>query len=226
MKTAHLLGLAAGCALFASHASASLIINGDFESGNTGFTSGYEYTSASGGLATGGEGGGAGRYAIGSNPHDYHSSFSSAADHTPGSGTLMMIVNGSVQQSPVKNVWTGSLVAPLTVGATYELSAWVMNVYSANPALLGFSVGGVQVGSNFSATGVGIWQQFTATFVATANQTPTAVDLKLAYSGDDFALDDISLALVPEPATFIAGALLLLPLAASTIRIVRKPRTT
>jgi hypothetical protein len=100
-----------------------------------------------------------------------------------------------------------------------------MNVYSANPALLRFSVGGCQVGSNFSATGVGIWQQFTATFVATANQTPTAVDLKLEYSGDDFALDDISLALVPEPTTFIAGALLLLPFAASTIRFIRKTRT-
>ncbi len=224
MKIAQFFGCVAGSALAVCQASANLIINGDFESGNTGFTSDYEYTSASGGLATGGEGSGAGRYAVGTNPQYYHSSFSSAGDHTSGSGQ-MMIVNGSLQQNPIKNVWTGSLVGPLTVGATYQLTAWVMNVYSENPASLSFSVGGTQVGSNFSATGVGVWQQFTASFVATANQTPTAVDLKLQFSGDDFALDDISLAPVPEPTTFFAGALLLLPFAASALRYVRRPRT-
>lgn len=225
MKTTTLIACVAGIAMVVGQSSANLIVNGDFEAGNTGFSSQYVFTDVAGGLATGGEGGGAGKYAVGSNSQYYHSSFSPAPDHTPGIGTLMMIVNASIQQNPIKNVWTGTLSESLTVGATYELSAWVMNVYSANPALLRFSVGGVQVGSDFSATGVGVWQQFTATFVATANQTPTAVDLKLEYSGDDFALDDISLALVPEPATFIAAALLLLPFATSTIRIVRRTRT-
>jgi hypothetical protein len=221
MKTAQLLGYVAGCALAVTQASAALVVNGDFASGNTGFTSGYEYTAAAGGLATGGEGAGAGRYAVGTNPQYYHSSFVSFGDHTTGTGN-MMIVNGS--QVEGKNVWTGSLVSPLIVGETYLLSAWVRNVYHASPASIRFSVGGVQVGSDFSVTGTAAWYQFTAMFVATASQTPTAVDVNLAYTGNDFALDDISLVLVPEPTTMIAGALLLLPFGASTIRFLRKNR--
>ena len=35
-------------------------------------------------------------------------------------------------------------------------------------------------------------------------------------------MDDISLVAVPEPTTMIAGALLLLPFGASTLRMLRK----
>jgi hypothetical protein len=199
-------------------ARASLIVNGDFESGNSGFTSAYEYTTASGGLATGGEGSGGGKYAIGTNPQYYHSGFASFGDHTSGTGN-MMIVNGSF--TPGKNVWTGSLVSSLVVGQTYVLSAWVRNAYAASPASLRFSVGGVQVGSDFSVIGTDQWHQFTATFVAAANQTPTAVDINTAFSGNDFAIDDLSLVAVPEPSTYLAGALLLLPFGVQVLRRLR-----
>ena len=212
------LGVAAVVLLGAATANANLIINGDFEAGNSGFTSGYEFTAASGGLATGGEGEGAGRYAVGNNPQTYHSSFASFGDHTTGTGN-MMIVNGSLV--PGKNVWTGSLASSLVVGETYILTAWVRNVYPESPASLRFSVGGVQVGSDFSVTGTDTWYQFTATFVATASQTPTAVDVNLAYSGNDFAVDDFSLVAVPEPSTYLAGALLLLPFGVQLARRLR-----
>jgi hypothetical protein len=65
---------------------------------------------------------------------------------------------------------------------------------------------------------------FTATFVVGAIQTGSAVDLITVSQGNDFALDDIS-GCIPEPTTMIAGALLLLPFAASTLRMVRKNRT-
>jgi len=203
----------------ATAAHAALIINGDFESGNTGFSSDYEYTSDAGGLAVGGEGSGGGRYAIGTNPQYYHNGFVAFGDHTTGTGN-MMIVNGSFTTG--KDVWVGSLSSSLMIGQTYVLSAWVRNVYPASPAVLQFSIGGAQVGSDFSVTGTDAWHLFTATFVAGASQTPAAVDINLAFSGNDFALDDISIVAVPEPSTYLAGALLALPLGTQLIRRFRR----
>jgi hypothetical protein len=221
MKTLSKIALLAGAgALVANHASANLIVNGDFSAGNTGFTSGYGYTSVAGGLATGGEGAGEGLYAIGTNPNFYHSAFVTQGDHTTGTGN-MMIVNGSGVAN--KTVWSGTVAPPLTVGAEYQFTAWVMNVYPDSPANLKFSFGGNSLGT-FSPTGNGVWQEFTANFIATADQSTGLVDLNLVAFGNDFALDDLSLVAVPEPTTIIAGALLLLPFAASTVRIFRKAR--
>lgn len=202
--------------LACSHAG--LILNGDFESGNTGFSSQYEYTSVNGGLATGGEGSGGGRYGIGTNPQFFHPSFVSAGDHTTGSGN-MMVVNGSF--TPNKVVWSGTVAPPLTIGTTYKFSAWVMNVYPTSPANLQFSFGGNTLGT-IAPTGSGVWQEFTAFLVATADQSSGLIDLNIAFSGNDFAVDDITLTAVPEPATMLAGALLLLPFGASTLRRMRK----
>jgi hypothetical protein len=221
-KLAAMLGLGA---LTVSQASANLIINGDFEAGNTGFTSQYVYTSVNGGLASGTgtsspEGGGSGKYAVGSNPQFFHGSFASFADHTPGAGVNMMVVNGSVV--PGITVWSGTLLQPLDVGSTYTFSAWVANVYAANAATLQFSFGGNILGTVTPGAGTGNWTQFTATFVATANQNGGLIDLSTVSSGNDFAVDDISVTAVPEPTTIIAGALLLLPFGASTLRILRR----
>jgi hypothetical protein len=73
------------------------------------------------------------------NPHDSHSAFTTVGDHTTGSG-LMMVVNGSTVAG--KNVWTGTVAPPLSIGTTYQFSAWVMNVYPDSPAILQFSFGG------------------------------------------------------------------------------------
>lgn len=192
----------------ASQASANLVVNGDFESGNSGFTSGYEHDSSGGGLAVGGEGSGGGKYAVGTDPKFFHSGFTSFGDHTSGTGN-MMVVNGSFTAG--KKVWEQTIAPPLVVGSTYEFSAWVANVYPVSPASLEFSVNGTALGT-FSATGSGTWHKFTATFVAAASTTASAVDLNLAFSGNDFALDDISITVVPEPSTYVAGGLALLPL--------------
>jgi hypothetical protein len=195
----------------------AFIVNGDFEAGNTGFSSDYGFSTD---LANGGEGGGAGLYGVGTNPQNFHGSFISAGDHTTGSGN-MMVVNGS--DTAGMTVWSGTVAPPLSVGTTYEFSAWVMNVYPSSPANLQFSFGGNVLGT-FS-TSLSGWQEFTATFVATTDQSSGSIDLNVEAFGNDFALDDISLTAVPEPTTMIAGALLLLPFAASTLRVVRKNRT-
>jgi len=241
MKTTRKLAML-GClgALTVSQASANLVINGDFEAGNTGFTSDYTYI-APGTLSPVGApdnpGGSAytlwdeGTYSVGTDPNALHASWASFGDNTTGTGN-MLIVNGAA--SPV-SVWQGTLSSALVAGQTYEFSAWVANLYPppvgsetipTAPAQLQFSIGGNQIGTSFTAPGVGVWSEFTATFVA--GSEPIAVlDLNTVPNGNDFALDDISLislTAVPEPTTMIAGVLLLLPFGASTLRILRRNR--
>jgi len=224
MKQTRIIGVAVvSLCCFAATSQANLIINGDFETGVIGpSTSGYSLDNTAGGLASGGEGSGAGEYSLVTDPNFSHSGFISAADHTPTGPGYMMVVNASL--SAGKTVWSQTVAPPLdTSGATpYLFSAWVMNVYADSPARLEFTFGGVNLGT-FSATGVGVWQKFTATFVP-VNSVGGVIDLNLAFQGNDFALDDISLVAVPEPTTVIAGALLLLPFGASTFRILRKNR--
>ena len=193
-----------------------MVVNGDFESGNTGFTSDYIYAGTAGTpspfTANANTLWDEGTYSVGTDPNLFHDLWASFGDHTTGTGN-MLLVNGAA--SPV-NVWTGTLSSPLVVGQTYEFSAWVANLYPppvgigttpTAPAQLQFSVDGNTIGSAYTAPGVGVWSEFTATFVA--GSEPIAVlDLNTVPSGNDFALDDISLIAVPEPASaglFLAG---------------------
>lgn len=90
------------------------LINGDFEAGNTGFSTDYSYDP--GGIYTAGE------YDVVTNPTLAHNDpqVASFGDHTSGSG-LMMVVNGASSANQI--VWSQSIeVFPNT---DYEFSAWV-----------------------------------------------------------------------------------------------------
>jgi hypothetical protein len=92
--------------------SGNLITNGDFEAGNTGFTTEYNYLNPSntGTWTLGPEY----LYTIGTNPNLYHSAWASFGDHTSGFGK-MMIVNGTYLNNETKIVWSQediSLPAP------------------------------------------------------------------------------------------------------------------
>jgi len=214
-------------AFAASQASANLIVNGNFAAGNTGFSSAYNYIVPAGQGSLYPEG----AYTVDTDPNLVHNLWASFGA-SPGNGSAnMLIVNGAA--SPI-DVWTGSLNGTLTQGTTYRFSADVANLYSpftgqaVNPAALQFTVGGNMLGAAYTATGVGQWNQFTATFTATAAEAGlpliTIFDSQFAASGNDFALDNISLTAVPEPTTMVAGAMLLLPFGISTLRMLRKSR--
>lgn len=200
-----------GCSGSASYSlSLELVVNGDFENDNTGFTSSYTYTSSgynsnnpSSGLFP------EGKYAVGTNANYYHSNFF-GKDHTSGSGKFM-IVNGATSSTPV-TVWQENItIVPNTV---YYFSAYAMSVNTVNPfAKLKFSVDDVQVGTTAilasgpsSNSGPFNWVRFYATWNS-GNKTSAVlsiVDLQTAAGGNDFALDDIScstLSTVPLDAT-------------------------
>jgi hypothetical protein len=78
----------------------NLIFNGDFEAGNTGFTSEYTYVVGTGPTALQPPS----VYSIGLDPSLYHSAWTSFGDHTTGTGN-MMIVNGTSNGTPGALVW-------------------------------------------------------------------------------------------------------------------------
>jgi hypothetical protein len=159
-----------------------LLINGDFESGNTGFSSGYTFTT--GNITAGAT------YDVVSNPNNSHASAASFGDHTSGSG-LMMAANGATSLGLV--VW--SQTVPVTANTDHEFSAWVASWYFASPAQLELRINGTSVGTFTAPPTSGTWQQFNTTWNSGASTSAVIeiIDLNTADSGNDFALDDLVL---------------------------------
>jgi gliding motility-associated-like protein len=161
--------------------SNNLVSNGDFESGNSGFTSDYIYNP--GDLVP------EGVYDVLSNPQDDHPNFAPCIDHTSGSGN-MMVVNGA--GTPNQDVWCETVA--VTPNSQFVLSAWVTTVVASSPAFLQFSINGVTVGPIFNAPGTLCnWQNYFQIWNSGANTSATIciVNQNTALGGNDFALDDI-----------------------------------
>ena len=160
--------------------SANLIVNGDFSAGNTGFTSAYNYTVTNQN---------AGEYFIGPDPKAWYINFDACKDHTSGTGN-MMLINGANQANV--NVWKQTVtVQPNT---NYNFSAWVEGLYFKNPAQLQFSINGILIGNTFTASSTScLWQQFATGWNSGSNTSAviSIVNQNTAFSGNDFALDDI-----------------------------------
>lgn len=167
------------------------VVNGDFEAGNTGFTTDLTYSPTNYYPE--------GIYSVDTNPNTYHGSFTSFGDHTSGSGK-MLIVNGSTDSNK-KLVWEGT-TSNLAAG-TYTLSFWMANAYDSNNVILNAKVDGNLVGTGYTVvSGTGTWNQFSTTFTTTGGvSTLSLINDQLAYGGNDFAIDDISVEAVPEPMT-------------------------
>lgn len=159
--------------------------NGNFSSGNTGFTSNYI-------LGTGGTWGllsNEGTYAVTSNPNNVHTNFANFGDHTTGTGQ-MLVVNGS--STPNTSVWCQTIT--VLPNSTYDFSAWSASCVSSAPAILQFSINGITLGTpyNLPAT-TGVWGQFHATWSSgtATSATICIVNQNTQPSGNDFAIDDI-----------------------------------
>lgn len=180
-------------------AAANLFINGNFSLGNVGFATNYTYSPGDVGLV--------GTYDIVTSPNLSHGDFASFGDHTQDASALMMIANAATDG---RIVWSQSvLVAPNT---TYQFSAWATSAcclpagFDHSPAHLVLQVNGASVdgGLNVIATS-GIWHQLIWTIDSGLNTSLAfaLLDSNTAGSGNDFALDDITLAAaVPLPAAF------------------------
>lgn len=203
MRASTLLLTAAAVLAAPASAATNLVTNGDFEAGNTGFTSGYSYVGTPGDFAMYGEG----TYTVGESPRDYHNLW---ADFGAYEGDLFFIANGSVAND--LPAWQQTLTG-LTVGATYNFSAYAVNVCcnssfggpNATPFIIAVRTdGGTQtIATSGAVTGTGSWMQFGGSFVATATTANLSIfNDNSQASGNDYGLDLISVTAVPEPASW------------------------
>lgn len=156
------------------------VFNGDFEQGNTGFTSAYTYSTNLYPEST---------YSVGSYAGDFHPDFVGTGHGGTGN---FMIINGAT--SPNTNIWTEQItVSPNTY---YAFSTWVCTVSPAGDvARLQFSINGTQLGEVFSAPPyTGEWLQFYELWYSgnSTSATITILNQNTVGSGNDFGLDDIS----------------------------------
>lgn len=166
----------------------NLIVNGDFEAGNSDFTTSYT-------LGVGGSFGplsNEGTYAVTSSPNLVHTNFSSCQDHTPAPGVNMMVVNGSGTANT--NVWCQTV--PVDPNTDYQFSTWTSSALNdPNVAQLQFNINSTLVGSVFSPPSTGCqWAQFYQVWNSGANTSAQIciVNQNTGTSGNDFCLDDIS----------------------------------
>ncbi|MEO0871012.1 MAG: PEPxxWA-CTERM sorting domain-containing protein [Pseudomonadota bacterium] len=226
MKRISFAALALASFLAAAPASAAtLVTNGDFEAGNTGFTS--DYTFRTGGNTAAAE------YTVGTNPKAFNSNFVTAGDNTTGTGN-MLIVNGSQNLNDI--VWQSQII-PISSLTDYFFEAFVMSVFPRNPSVLTFTVsldGGPETVLNtFNLPRTtGEWNGLSTTFNSgsATNATLRLKNAQTAFGGNDFAVDDISLSVtsvvnpapaIPEPSTWLM-MMLGLGVVGGTMRLAKK----
>jgi hypothetical protein len=187
-----------GCMLAQPAMSQNLVTNGDFESGNTGFTSQYSFNpNPTAGFYNG-------EYTIASSsatafPQGFQSTQFNAL------GSLALFADGATNNAVVYS----TTVLGLTPFQSYTFSFEAANA-SANPAeaaVLQVLNGAVPL-TAFTAP-IGAYGMFSTTIVATGTTATISIrDLNTSSAGNDFSIDNVSLVdpravAVPGP---VAGA--------------------
>jgi len=162
--------------------SQNLVINPDFQNGNTGFSSEYLY--APGGSTT------QGTYGLVTSAELHNPGFSSCTDAI-SPGELIMALDGSANESTA--VWCQSFSVSPT--SSYAFGLELASLSDGNPARLrvrinGDDIGGVLIGDPQSC----IWKRSLAYWNSTGGSTAEVCiyNLNESSSGNDFAIDNLS----------------------------------
>lgn len=161
----------------------NIIGNGWFEMGMTSFTSQYQYSPGSGQNP--------GTFTVGSDILAWHPGMANCTDHTDIGSNNMLLVNGASQ--PGVKVW--SQTVPVMQNTDYAFSCWLQNITFLNPAQLQFSINDIPIGNIFTANSAScVWDNFYVLWNSGTVNTATIsiVNQNQVFSGNDFALDDIS----------------------------------
>jgi hypothetical protein len=191
----------------AETARGNSIVNGTFSAGNTGFSSAYGFVPPASIFAPA-------TYSI-VHYDTLHPSWDDFTDHTTGGPApgdpvngRYMIVNGT--DTGLGPTWKQDQT--LAVGR-YELSAWFASLFAQSPASLQFRVvdssdSVISSSPTFTAPlPTGVWDDRSLTFdITTAGTFSIQIwDTNDAFTGNDYAIDDISLIVVPLPPAAWAG---------------------
>jgi hypothetical protein len=176
--------------------SQNLVTNGDFEGGNTGFTTGYAFGDVSN----------PGGYFIGTSPSTAPGGLGDwciCGDHTTGTGNMMIVDGATTAGWPV---WEQTV--PVAPSTNYTFSYWGAEVdHDSNslPHLL-VRVNGKVIGESsfpeYSPDNGGKWQNYSFKWNSGPSQSAdlAIVDGNTDAPWNDFAIDDISFIAVPGSA--------------------------
>lgn len=187
-------------ALPATAQNADLVTNGDFEAGNTGFSSTYHYN--------GNADSNANPASLYTPPGAYY--VQTGGDHTTGAGTW---IDFDTANAATDDDYYWSETFNVVANSDYALSYWVRSVNGGN-APAPFARVNNQLVQGPVGVGSGDWTQLTATWNSGAATTATLTlgNADHQYSYNDLGVDDISFTgpaaagadpgAVPEPATW------------------------
>ena len=177
--------------------AAADLVNGDFESGNTGFTTNYAYRSVSDGVNYG-------QYGVTHSSFEWSHFWSTmTADHTKGDGTGQFLI---VDVGPNGTIWQET--TNVSASTQYTFGAWLATWTPFPAATLLISINGQTI-ATWGGPGGATWTQHTATWNS-GNATSATITISAAsffQPGDDIAIDDITFTPVPGAASLasIAG---------------------
>ncbi len=161
-----------------------MIVNGQFEEGDTGFYTDYLYSPRNMRME--------GTYCLSQNPQKQYSRFDSCFDKTNQSG-FMLLINGSDKADKI--VWKQT-VRGLDLNSVYKFSFWSASVYPLNPPFFDVYINGVQMQPSpfYISEDVCKWTEIK--YIWNSNNIDTAeiviYDRNIRKSGNDFVIDDIS----------------------------------
>lgn len=165
----------------------SIISNGDFTAGNTGFTSTYTYCSTYNCLFPLSNWG----YAVQTNPSYVHNVFV-GSDHTTGTGKFL-IANG---QDSSLVVWSQTVT--VDPANSYLFSIWSSSMDTLphpGSSVIKVLINGTSLGTFTVPTALNTWTKFSAPWYSGTSTTATIVirDAITDWNGFDYGLDDIAL---------------------------------
>lgn len=199
MGTGHWAFGAAACVfgLAAGTARATLLTNGDFEAGNTGFTTDYEYRTVSVSPYVQ-------QYGVTTSAFAWSQFWNTVqTDHSPV-GDKFFIADVGPNLGAV--IWRQTVAVPANTDMTF--SAWLATWTTFPAVTLRVDVNGSQVGVWGAPSGA-TWTQYSAGWNSGASTSATISIYAANYfqPGADVAIDDMEL--VPAPgAAGLAGAAL------------------
>jgi len=171
----------------------NLVVNGDFQAGNTGFTSDYDYCDQPDCLNVSPPGG---IYGINSDPSYLHNAFPSCGDHTTGSEN-MLVANGDEFNNHTLYEYTVNNISPNT---EYEFSTWITSMVWSIPmfgANFSFEINGTTIGTYSATSSICTWGEFFYVWNSGAANSATIKIINTTTvasgMGNDFAIDDIAL---------------------------------
>ena len=161
-----------------------LIFNGDFELGDTGFSSQLRFSPL---VLKNREG----SYAIGTNPKLYSSNFDSCYDHTTSTG-MMMIVNGALGADTL--VWAQK-VQSIKKNTDYELIFFYASADIARPAVMQVLINKDTI-PQIAYFPIESCNWLSYKIVWNSGNSDTALirlyDINYQQAGNDYMIDDIS----------------------------------